>query len=75
MSCEVSDDSWKFTYAVKESKKEDDEEAPTFGVEVALHEVDENSLYAVTVTDGSFKSFDAFEEAYKQLIEKVNESN
>ena len=75
MGCEVSDYSWKFTYAVEEPKKEEDEEAPTFGVHVELHEVEENSKYAITVTNGSFKSFDAFDNAYTELLEKVNESN
>ena len=74
-STEVSDDRWKFTYPVELPKKEGEEEATNFGVQVELHEIEENTKYAVTVTNGSFKSFDAFDAAYAQLLEKVNESN
>ena len=42
MGCEIADDRWKFTFAVKEAAKTEAEEATTFGVDVELHEVEEN---------------------------------
>ena len=42
MGCEIADDRWKFTYEVEEAAKTEETEAITFGVEVELHEVEEN---------------------------------